>query len=502
MANVPETPQVPQISQTQAAATPAGDSGLDSIFSQISDAIKAPLPQQYIQNKTIAEPRTPTYTPFQPLQQHNGPITGQVADVKRARRENAVAGLSNMIGRAGEQIAEKKQISLKDDLKTVMTSKTNIANAESVLQQDPNNAIAKGVIEANKKQLNTILSDPKKQKQLAKALDISYVDSSKNKTPEIQAYQAALKEHEAAGVFNSNNPQEHAVAQASAGAGRAGAQAPTQQPQQQQAPQSATPYADKAIAKDTSSMAENPQYAAALKQQQEAAKRMDQYIIPAAVRAESAKTVQAMKDGSAEARQQFGAVITFQKQANDAITKMQISDKRNETLLETQAMRDSSAFARTTLEVNARLKIADDKRLDPMQRGKLQSQSLEMIDKDINTISTTRKTLGAERDRVAQNLNLTKEDKAQQLQQLDMMINYNQVHLESMNQYRLQTASKIYGNVGETQNGRAASTAKPELVGTAKPKLVNSAKPKLVGSDNSDESGEDDDSDKYGIGDD
>ena len=72
------------------------------------------------------------------------------------------------------------------------------------------------VIEANKKQLQTILTDPKKlQKQMLKALDISFVDPEKNKTPEVQAYQKLpMKDFKEAGPFNSDNPAEHEAAQA------------------------------------------------------------------------------------------------------------------------------------------------------------------------------------------------------------------------------------------------------------------------------------------------
>ena len=89
---------------------------------------------------------------------------------------------------------------------------------------------------------------------MQKALDISFVDPEKNKTPEVQAYQKAMAEFKEAGPFNADNPAEHAVAQA--------AKAPQMSdkpnvqgmippaPNLQPVPKSQTPYADKALAKD------------------------------------------------------------------------------------------------------------------------------------------------------------------------------------------------------------------------------------------------------------
>ena len=62
------------------------------------------------------------------------PITGQVADVKRARRQNAVAGLANTISQAGNMIQEKKNNKLKDNLTDVMKAKQNVANATAAMQ--------------------------------------------------------------------------------------------------------------------------------------------------------------------------------------------------------------------------------------------------------------------------------------------------------------------------------------------------------------------------------
>ena len=93
-----------------------------------------------------------------------------------------------------------------------MKAQQQVANAEKVMA-DPNASdttrqMAQNILQSNKKKIQDIASDPKDHKQLAKALDISFTDPEKNKTPEVQALQAATKEFKAAGPFTADNPQE------------------------------------------------------------------------------------------------------------------------------------------------------------------------------------------------------------------------------------------------------------------------------------------------------
>ncbi len=137
-------------------------------------------------------------------------------------------------------------------------------------------------------------------------------------------------------------------------------------------------------------------------------------------------------------------------------------------------------MARTKLEVNARLKIAQDKRLDPTAKNKLQTEALSQIDKSITTITSERANLSTQMANAK-----TPEEKAL----ITRALEYNAVKLEATNQFRQETATKIYGNVSESNpNGGSSATDKNTGV-TA------------VGADDSDAGDEDDNSDDYGSGD-
>jgi hypothetical protein len=355
MASIPQIPDI----QTQQAPSVVDPNTLTQMLGQISQVANNPLPPQFNRGTQIAEPNVKSIVPYQNKETQNRPIAPYVADVKRARRQNSVAGLANIIGQAGQKLQENKQNLLKDDLKTVMNAKTNIANAEQVLQQDPNNKMAKGVLEANKKALDAILSDPKKQKQLSKALDISFVDPEKNKTPEVQAYQKAQAEVKAQGAFNSNNPAEHAVAQA-AQTNELGDKLPAQQPSAQAnpaQPKSATPYADQALAKDLPTVQVNPQYDAALKQQQLAQKQVAA-ILPKLIEAESKATLQAAKDGQANARAIYTQAANYFREQAKYTAALNLQDQKAKDNLAAIARKNAGELARTREEIASREKIA------------------------------------------------------------------------------------------------------------------------------------------------
>src|ERR1700692_767528 len=214
MGATPSIPQIPDIAPVQA---PQQSAALDNTLSQVSQMATAPLPSMYSQGTQLAQPNVTPVRHAQELNQNVQPISMQVQDLKRARTQNAVAGLANTINRGAEAIQQRKQDALKARLVDVMQAKQNVANAQQVLQQDPNNKLAQQVLQANKKRMNDILSDPKHAKEMQKALDISFVDPEQNKTPEVQAFQQAHKEVQQAGPFNASNPQEAQVAKMAQG---------------------------------------------------------------------------------------------------------------------------------------------------------------------------------------------------------------------------------------------------------------------------------------------
>lgn len=512
-------PQVPQIPVTQ--NSPSASAGLDQISAALDQSLKlasAPLPPQYSTQAQIAEPRLPRENNFVPINNNTRPVNNQSGEIQRARTKNNIASIFNLVGKAGQEIQDKKMQGLKADLKEVMTAKQNIANAQQVLQQDPNNAAAKQVLDSNKKSLEAILTDPKKQKQLTKALDISFIDPDKNKTPEVQAYQQAQKEVKEAGAFTSDNPAEHAVAQAAANGGKT---APTQQqaPQQSQAtapPKSQTPYADAAIAKDLPGLAVNPQYAAAVKQQQDAQKQINQYIIPKMIQAEQAKQLEAMKQGGANERANLKASMDYGKEAHDNITKLQVADTQAKARIQAQAMRDRTALAQTSMRVSAMLKVADDKRLDTSQKDGLKGQVKDLIGQQLKTALTEQKSYETQRLSIQADPSLTSDQKKEKTAVIEALQKNNEAKLKSLNNMAQDSGvmpkqeTKDSGDINEQlikfffgEQSYKAPESKEDSDG--RNKSVSSSESdeykQLVGSDESDEPGvsgdEDDDSDNY-----
>lgn len=529
MATTPQVPSIPTIAPTQSAADGiATASDIGQLMAPIVAKANQPIPDPYVQGMQVAEPHLQQVVP---AKQYNDqrPITGDVQDKNRARRQNAVAGLANTIGSARQNIQEKKQASLKDRLVDVMKYKTNVENAQTVLSDPSSSAQAKQmaqkVMDANKKQLNDLLSDPKHVKEMSKALDISFVDPEKNKTPEVQAYQQAMKEFKEAGPFKSDNPQEHAVAVAAQGGGSG------QGTQQQAKPavntppapkQSATPYADKALSKDTPTIAENPKYAAALQQREEAQKQLTT-MIPHLIDSQSKALIQAAKDGNASAREVFKDASTFRAHSLDALTKLGIADAKDQTTLKTTAMRDSATIASASIRANAAVEVAKINGLSREQVASIHQTAATDLDKHINSTEQALKTYG-QREADIKASNQTEEQKAQALKVLNYSKQQDENKLKALQDLRAKDfpdipapteakpdqpksegiLGKIFDLIGShTSLGISpSSTEKPD----ANSKPAANAKPadnkpgiNLLGSDESDESDDnsDEDSDSY-----
>src|SRR5271163_1610088 len=492
MAEQQAVPQIPDIVVQQA---PQQNLQLNDALSQVAAQATAKLPSLYTQEYTQQAPHIQPVKQFTPQNDQQRPLGQGSAQLKHTQNMNALASLSNMVGRAGQAIAQKKQDALKMDLTDVMQAKQNAENAQTVLNQDPNNKLAQQVLAANKKRLNDILSDPKKQKGLAKALDISFTNPEDNKTPEVQAGQQAMAQVKQAGPFNASNPQEAAVAKMAANGGKATPPAS----QQSQQPRSATPYADQAMARDLPALAANPQYAPALAQQQAAQKALYTNVLPAAIRAESAQQLQALKDGNAAARAQFTGLVSLQRETQQAAAAMARTNATVAGRLKETAARDANQMAMTQLHVNAMLKIASDKLQDPAQKNKVQQTALATVDKQISTITAERASL------TTQLANATTDADKQALQGF---LDYNTKKLKYTNDYRQQVASKIYGtdtskDPNATKQAPAATTSQPPssvmgisagIFGVAPKNATDLRSTTPVGADESDESSEEDDS--------
>lgn len=223
-----------------------------------------------------SNPRLPQKSELQD-HQRVGPITGQVADVKRARRENAVGGVVNSLNQFTRQFEQKHIENVTHDVNTLMNAQQQIDNANAVLQnpssseQDKKNA--QGVMDQNKKISERMLSDPKTRKTMQKAFDISFTDPEKNNTPEVKAMQAAKAKFDSAkqAGLDYNTPEERKIGEL--------ANNPPQEQQQRRmitagTNESKTPYADQFFKSQMQGLAANPSYAPAVKQLEEQQKNV------------------------------------------------------------------------------------------------------------------------------------------------------------------------------------------------------------------------------------
>jgi hypothetical protein len=258
-------------------------------------------------------------------------MTNQATSVKSARQKNNFAAIGNTIGQVVNKYEQQKQDKLKDKIADVMKAKQQVANANSVLQMpgatQEQKDLANKVLAANTKKINDVMSDPKDAKQMAKAFDISYSDPDKNKTPEVAAGIAAHKEFQAAGPYTADNPQEAAVAKLAQGVSTSAPTATNLNFGAPAAPKAisvsqANPRAAAVLAKDMPSIVANPQYAAALKQKEDAQKQY-MTLAPAVINAQARASVAAFNAGNAAARLQYKATTDMQRTAYEAAARAQ-----------------------------------------------------------------------------------------------------------------------------------------------------------------------------------
>lgn len=381
-------PTFPSAPQVAAIPTIGGLDTANAILDNVTDTLARPLPPMYTQGTSISEPIVKPIHQFTPQSTENQPMTNQATEIKRARQKNNFAAIGNVIGQARQAFEEKRQTLLVSDLKQVMTARQNIGNATSVLKADPNNALAKQVLEANKKQLNAILSDPKKQKQLEKALDISFTDMEKNKTPEVGAFLQAQKEVSTAGHFNYDNPQEAAVAKAAEAVNNSGASSnqAQPQPQQQAQPRSTTPYADKLLNKDLPTIETNPLYTTALAQR-EAAQKQLMTVVPRIIEGQAKLALQGYKDQNSASMALFKAQdqAALQAMKDTAAMDRVSAEGKNRMAVAIQQGRNQIMAAQA--RVAATLGVTGRKDLDAAAKKQIADKELSNLDKDIATVS-------------------------------------------------------------------------------------------------------------------
>lgn len=320
------TPTIPTLPTSAPQISVSQPSGEDTAIADLLKGINAPVtapstilgtaplqPARVPQPRVVAPP-TPTV-----------PMGPGASYQKQASKVAGIKGILNAVSRVGAAVENRKNEVLTHNIKTIMDAQQQISNAQQVLSVDPNNANAKKVIADNKGVVEALLSDPKTNKQISKAFDISFVDPTKNDTPEIKAGQKAVQQHnesQKAGM-TADNPAEAAVqkqaqalsqAQESQAAqqkmAQAGATRPTQVPSATQVAtgaRSSTPYADQFLSKQPSTIEANPQYAEQVKAQQE----LQKAVLPRVITGIMQQQMQGAKDQAAAERENLRAQTSY-----------------------------------------------------------------------------------------------------------------------------------------------------------------------------------------------
>ncbi len=348
-AAVPATPEVANIAQPGAAPETAVVPGLDEAFAQAQATLNAPLPSAVMQGTEQAQPRMPAAVPqYMSQSTDHQPMGTTLHDKKAATTKNNFAVIGNLVGQVVNKYEQQKQDKLKDNIVDVMKAKQQVANANSVLQMpgatQAQKDLANKVLAANTKRINDVMSDPKDAKQMAKAFDISYSDPDKNKTPEVAAGIAAHKEFQAAGPYTADNPQEAAVAKLAQGTSTSAPTATNLNLGTPAAPKvisvsQANPRAAAVLAKDMPSIEANPQYAAALKQKEDAQKQY-MTLAPKVIEQSTARINNAAKAAIQAQKDALATGLEKSKEAN-AVKIANITDKRDRDV---ERMRSATAI--------------------------------------------------------------------------------------------------------------------------------------------------------------
>jgi len=347
-AAVPATPEVANITQPGAAPASAAVPGLDDAFAQAQATLNAPMPSKVIQGTDQAQPHMPAALPqYEPKSTDNRPMGTTLGDKKRAAIKNDFASMGNALGKAVQGYEQRKQDTLKDQIVAVMKAKQQVANANSVLQNPNADQVSKdkanNVLALNTKRIQDLMTE-KNAKQMAKAFDISYSDPDKNKNPNVAAGLAAHKEFQAAGPYTADNPQEAAVAKLAQGTSTSAPTATNLNLGAPTAPKAisvsqANPRAAAVLAKDMPSIEANPQYAAALKQKEDAQKQY-MTLAPKVIEQSTARINNAAKAAIQAQKDALAVGLEKSKEAN-AVKIANITDKRDRDV---ERMRSATAI--------------------------------------------------------------------------------------------------------------------------------------------------------------
>lgn len=136
-------------------------------------------------------------TPVQPHQ--DSPMINRPTTGARSTRDkgiaNTIIGAANLVGKYEFKAKQEKQRALAVDLERVLQSQQGITEAQQALQVNPNDAAAKATLDKNQRIIDSLLSDPRRRKDIGKALDINFTDPSQNNKPEHGAFKEAVNSY-------------------------------------------------------------------------------------------------------------------------------------------------------------------------------------------------------------------------------------------------------------------------------------------------------------------
>lgn len=108
---------------------------------------------------------------------------------------NTIIGAAGLVGKYETQAKQEKQRALAVDLERILQAQQGITEANQTLQTNPNDAAAKDVLTKNQRIVDALLSDPRRRKDIGKALDINFTNPSQNNTPEHGAFKEAVNSY-------------------------------------------------------------------------------------------------------------------------------------------------------------------------------------------------------------------------------------------------------------------------------------------------------------------
>jgi hypothetical protein len=147
---------------------------------------------------------------------------------------------------------------------------------------------------------------------------------------------------------------------------------------------SSTPYADKFLGSQPATISGNPEYDTQMKQKAERDKLVTQYVIPKMIQAQMDRDKVLIQQEGLSNRTEYAGIMGMQKQAALLINEANIASGHDSMELKKQAAANAGAMARTKYRVNAMVKVAEDKKLDPESQYKVKTAVIGLVDKQVS----------------------------------------------------------------------------------------------------------------------